>query len=359
MPPPAIFITRLPKGKPMPLDDVLLQVKGLRKHFPIRKGFLKRSAGAVKAVDGVDLTIRKGETIGLVGESGCGKSTLGRSILRLIEPTDGEILFRSQVLADEAGEAMIDVAQLRPAKMKRLRREMQIIFQDPYSSLDPRMNVGDIVGEPLRIQGILNRSERHDRVMRLLEAVGLGPDHAKRFPHEFSGGQRQRIGIARALALNPRFIVADEPVSALDVSIQAQVVNLMQDLQAELGLTYLFVAHDLSVVRHISNRVAVMYLGRIVEIGDCEAIFSRPQHPYTEALLSAVPIPDPDSTRQRIRLKGDVPSASSPPSGCPFHPRCAYATSLCREHVPHLRDAGRAQQASCHRIEELNLSGVS
>jgi peptide/nickel transport system ATP-binding protein len=359
MPPHVISITQLRKVKPMPPDDVLLEVRGLRKHYPIRKGFLRGDAGSIKAVDGVDLSIRRGETLSLVGESGCGKSTMGRSILRLIEPTAGEVLFRSQVLADGSGESIVDVAQLRPAKVKRLRREMQIIFQDPYSSLDPRMNVGNIINEPLRIQGVLKRGEREDRVIRLLEAVGLSADHARRFPHEFSGGQRQRIGIARALALNPRFIVADEPVSALDVSIQAQVVNLLQDLQTELGLTYLFIAHDLSVVRHISKRVAVMYLGRIVEIGDTESVFSRPQHPYTEALLSAVPIPDPDAKRQRIRLKGDVPSPSSPPSGCPFHPRCAYATSLCREHVPHLRNASPAQQASCHRIEELNLSGVS
>ncbi len=235
---------------------------------------------------------------------------------------------------------------------------MQIIFQDPYSSLDPRMSVADIVGEPLRVQGVLDRAERRERVVRLLEAVGLGGDHAKRYPHEFSGGQRQRIGIARALALNPRFIVADEPVSALDVSIQAQVVNLLQDLQAELGLTFLFIAHDLSVVRHISNRVAVMYLGRIVEIGSSEAVFSRPRHPYTEALLSAIPVPDPDAVRARIRLRGDVPSPSAPPGGCPFHPRCSYALAQCRDEVPVLRDAGPGHQASCHRMEALSLAGV-
>jgi oligopeptide/dipeptide ABC transporter ATP-binding protein len=339
-------------------DDVLLQVTGLRKVFPIRKGVWRRSGAAVRAVDGVDLAIRRGETLSLVGESGCGKSTTGRAILRLIEPTAGEILFRSEVLAGGPGEEVVDVARLAPATLKRLRREMQIVFQDPYSSLDPRMTVGDLVAEPLRIQGILGRAERRERAVRLLEAVGLGSDHARRFPHEFSGGQRQRIGIARALALNPRLIVADEPVSALDVSIQAQVVNLLQDLQAELKLTYLFIAHDLSVVRHISNRVAVMYLGRIVEIGDSEAVFTRPRHPYTEALLSAVPVADPDARRQRIRLQGDVPSPIAPPPGCPFHPRCSYATAQCREEVPQLRDAGPVQQASCHRIEELDLTGL-
>lgn len=340
-------------------DDVLLQVKGLRKYFPIRKRMLSGSQAQIKAVDGVDLTVKSGETISLVGESGCGKSTTGRSIMRLTEPTAGEVLFRSEVLAQRDGkETVVDVASLPSRQVKALRREMQIIFQDPYSSLDPRMNVGDIIGEPLRIQGTLNRNERAERVVRLLEAVGLGADHMKRFPHEFSGGQRQRIGIARALALNPRFIVADEPVSALDVSIQAQVVNLLQDLQAEFGLTYLFIAHDLSVVRHISDRVAVMYLGKIVEIADADDLFSNPRHPYTEALLSAVPIADPDFVRTRIRLQGDVPNPSSPPSGCPFHPRCSYATAQCKAEIPYLRSAGREHQVSCHRFEKLNLSGI-
>ncbi len=339
-------------------DEVLLQVRGLRKYFPVKRGMFRRESRPIKAVDGIDLTIKKGETISLVGESGCGKSTTGRSIMRLIEPSAGEVLFRSGVLGVEGRESVVDVATLPPAQVKALRREMQIIFQDPYSSLDPRMNVADIIGEPMRIQLPLNRDEREERVVRLLEAVGLGADHRKRFPHEFSGGQRQRIGIARALALNPRFIVADEPVSALDVSVQAQVVNLLQDLQAEFGLTYLFIAHDLSVVRHISDRVAVMYLGKVVEIADTNELFSRPQHPYTEALLSAVPVADPDFVRERIRLEGDVPNPGSPPSGCPFHPRCAYATSQCKAEVPALRETSLGHLASCHRIEELDLRGV-
>ncbi|WP_210496894.1 ABC transporter ATP-binding protein [Microvirga antarctica] len=340
-------------------DDVLIQVKGLRKYFPVRKGMFGSVTAHIKAVDGVDLTIKKGETISLVGESGCGKSTTGRSIMRLIEPTGGEVLFRSQVLGGADGqEAVVDVATLSAGSVKALRREMQIIFQDPYSSLDPRMTVGELIGEPLRVQLAISRKERDERVVRLLEAVGLGADHRRRFPHEFSGGQRQRIGIARALALNPRFIVADEPVSALDVSIQAQVVNLLQDLQAELGLTYLFIAHDLSVVRHISDRVAVMYLGKIVEIADADELFSHPRHPYTEALLSAVPVADPDFVRNRIRLQGDVPNPSAPPSGCPFHPRCAYAVDRCKAEIPSLRETSPGHQASCHRVEELDLSGV-
>jgi len=340
-------------------DDVLLEARGLRKYFPIRKGWLQRVVGHAKAVDGVDLSVKRGETLGLVGESGCGKSTTGRALMRLLQPTAGEIRFRSRTLARDGGSGtMVDVATLKRSDMKALRQDMQIIFQDPYSSLDPRMPIGDIVAEPLRVQGIMNRGGRQDRVADLLKAVGLPSEHAKRFPHELSGGQRQRIGIARALALNPSFIVADEPVSALDVSTQAQVVNLLQDLQAELGLAYLFIAHDLSVVRHISDRVAVMYLGKIVEIADVDDLFLNPRHPYTEALLSAVPVADPDFVGTRIRLKGDAPSPMSPPPGCPFHPRCAYATAQCSAEAPTMRQVAPGHDASCHRVAELSLRGV-
>ena len=329
-------------------DNVLLQVSDLRKHFPIRRGPLGRVVGAVKAVDGVSLSIKKGETLGLGGESGCGKSTTGRAIMRLIEPTGGEILFRSKALAcAEAPDAIVNVANIAPDQVKALRRDMQIIFQDPYSSLDPRMTISEIVGEPMRVQRVAERSERDDRVASLLEMVGLTADHAKRFPHEFSGGQRQRIGIARAIALNPSFIVADEPVSALDVSVQAQVVNLLQDLQAEFGLTYLFIAHDLSVVRHISDQVAVMYLGKIVEIAPTRELFSNPKHPYTEALISAVPVADPDFVPTRIRLKGDVPNPAAPLTGCPFRPRCTYAIAQCSAETPNLRSVGPQHEVSC------------
>jgi peptide/nickel transport system ATP-binding protein len=343
----------------LPPDDALLEARGLRKHFPIRKGWLQRVVGHAKAVDGVDLSVRRGETLGLVGESGCGKSTTGRALMRLLQPTAGEIRFRSRTLARDGGSgAMVDVATLKRSDMKALRQDMQIIFQDPYSSLDPRMPIGDIVAEPLRVQGVMNRGGREDRVADLLKAVGLPSEHAKRFPHELSGGQRQRIGIARALALNPSFIVADEPVSALDVSTQAQVVNLLQDLQAELGLAYLFIAHDLSVVRHISDRVAVMYLGKIVEIADVDDLFLNPRHPYTEALLSAVPVADPDFVGTRIRLKGDPPSPMAPPPGCPFHPRCAYANAQCSGEAPAMREVAPGHEASCHRVAELSLRGV-
>jgi peptide/nickel transport system ATP-binding protein len=334
-------------------EDALLQVSGLKKYFPVRRGVFRRVVGWVKAVDGVDMFIRPGETLGLVGESGCGKTTTGRTILRLIEPTEGSVLFRSQQLGE-----VVDVAKVKASTMKLLRREMQIIFQDPYSSLNPRMTVGDIVGEPLIVHRVARGREKEERVKELLQAVGLKPEHMRRYPHEFSGGQRQRIGIARALALDPQLIVCDEPVSALDVSIQAQVLNLLEDLQKEFHLTYLFIAHDLSVVKHISDRVAVMYLGKIVELAETEELFTRPLHPYTEALLSAVPVPDPDYESERIILQGDVPSPVNPPSGCYFHPRCPYAKPICAEEAPEFRDYGNHHYVACHFAGELSLRGV-
>jgi peptide/nickel transport system ATP-binding protein len=339
-------------------DDVLLEVRNLRKYFPVRRGLLQRTVAQVKAVDDVNMVIRRGETLGLVGESGCGKTTVGRTILRLTKPTGGKILFRSRRLTRDGAAEPVDVAAATPRQVKVLRRDMQIIFQDPYSSLDPRMTVAEIVGEPLGIQGLLGRRARRERVLDLLRAVGLDPDHAKRYPHEFSGGQRQRIGIARALALNPQLVVADEPVSALDVSIQAQVINLLKDLQAEFGLTYLFIAHDLSVVKHISGRVAVMYLGKVVELASTRELFANPRHPYTEALMSAVPVADPDFKIERIRLEGDVPSPVNPPSGCYFHPRCRYAKDICRTEAPAYRDVGGQHFARCHFADELKLRGV-
>ena len=316
----------------------LLRVQNLVKRFPIRSGVLSRVTDHVHAVDGVSLDIQAGETLGLVGESGCGKSTTGRCILRLIEPSAGEIWFDGR-----------NVTHLDKRAHRALTREMQIIFQDPFASLDPRMQVGRIIGEAMVIHRLArNARERQDRVVQLLETVGLHPDHLHRFPHEFSGGQRQRIGIARALAVNPKLIVCDEPVSALDVSIQAQVINLLEDLQQQLGLTYLFIAHDLSVVEHISTRVAVMYLGRIVEVAPSRALYTTPRHPYTEALLSAVPIPDPTVQRKRIVLKGDVPNPIQPPPGCHFHPRCPRAETRCRTETPVLRDMADGHQVACH-----------
>ena len=317
----------------------LLEVRGLKKYFPIRRGIFSRVSGHVRAVDGVDLWLRPGETLGLVGESGSGKTTTGRCILRLLEPTEGTVVFEG-----------VDLLKLAPADMRRMRRQIQVIFQDPYSSLNPRMRIGTIVGEPLTIHKIAKGSEREHRVADLLKRVGLDPSAMKRYPHEFSGGQRQRIGIARALALNPKLIICDEPVSALDVSVQAQVVNLLMDLQAEFSLTYLFIAHDLSVVEHISDRVAVMYLGKIVEVADAEELYKDPKHPYTQALLSAVPVPDPTATPQRIGLKGDLPSPAAPPPGCAFHPRCPVAVDVCSREEPRLVDSGRGHLASCHLV---------
>jgi peptide/nickel transport system ATP-binding protein len=343
----------------MTADNVLLDVKHLKKYFPVRKGILRRVVGDVKAVDDVDLFIKEGETLGLVGESGCGKTTTGRSILRLIEPTGGQVLFRGKKLgASGDGQKEVDIVTASPKLMKFLRRDMQIIFQDPYSSLDPRMTIGAIVGEPLRIHGIAKGSEWEDRVQKLMSAVGLNPEQMKRFPHQFSGGQRQRIGIARALALEPELVVADEPVSALDVSIQAQVINLLQDLQEQFGLTYLFIAHDLSIIKYISDRVAVMYLGKIVELAKTEALFLDPRHPYTEALMSAVPVPDPEYQVAQILLEGDVPSPLNPPNGCYFHPRCRYAKKICSNEAPVYRDVGNEHYTACHLSDTLKLQPI-
>jgi oligopeptide transport system ATP-binding protein len=315
----------------------LLEIRNLKKHFPVGAGLFSRGKGAVKAVDGVNLTINEGETLGLVGESGCGKSTLGRTILRLIEPTSGEVLFQ--------GKNLLTMA---PRELRTMRREMQIIFQDPYASLNPRMRVGDIVGEGLEIHKLAKGKAKRDRVMELLQQVGLREDHFDRYPHEFSGGQRQRIGIARALAVNPKFIVCDEPVSSLDVSIQAQIINLLQELQEKMHLTYLFISHDLRVVEHISHRVAIMYLGKVVEIAQGDKIYHDAKHPYTRALLSAVPVPNTQRKKERVVLEGDVPSPVNPPPGCAFHPRCSYREALCSQSEPPLDFAADGHGVACH-----------
>jgi oligopeptide/dipeptide ABC transporter ATP-binding protein len=315
----------------------LLEIHNLRKHFPVGDGLFSRNKGMVKAVDGVNLTINEGETLGLVGESGCGKSTLGRTILRLIEPTGGEVIFHGK-----------NLLSLSARELRDTRREMQIIFQDPYASLNPRMRVGDIVGEGLEIHKLAKGKAKRDRVMELLHQVGLREDHYPRYPHEFSGGQRQRIGIARALAVDPKFIVCDEPVSSLDVSIQAQIINLLQELQEKMHLTYLFISHDLRVVEHISHRVAIMYLGKVVEIARSDTIYRDAKHPYTRALLSAVPIPDTNRKKERVVLEGDVPSPVNPPSGCSFHPRCAYREAICSQAEPPLEFGGEGHGVACH-----------
>lgn len=321
------------------MNQPLLEVKQLKKYFPIKKKLFSKEQQYVKAVDGVSFHIDKGETFGLVGESGCGKSTTGRMLMRLMEPTEGQIFFQGQ-----------ETTHLREDEIRPLRKQFQMVFQDPYASLNPRMKVKDIVGEPLIVHEMAQH-KRLERIHELLEIVGLDPYHAERFPHEFSGGQRQRIGIARALAVNPQLIIADEPVSALDVSIQSQILNLLKDLQKKFGLTYLFIAHDLSVVEHISDRVGVMYLGRMVELAGRDALYAEPMHPYTKALISAVPIPDPRVKRERILLKGDIPSPANPPSGCTFHTRCPFATDICKQTAPVFREVKEQHFVACHLVE--------
>ncbi len=331
----------------------ILEVKNLQKYYPIRKGFFRRVVGNVRAVDDVSFFIKEGETLGLVGESGCGKTTASRCILRALVPTSGEMLFRTT-----SGE-VVDLAKLNRKQLRPLRPQMQMIFQDPYGSLNPRMTLFDIVGEPLLVNGMPNRRQRTERVAELLRLVGLRPEYMQRFPHAFSGGQRQRIGIARALALNPRLVVADEPVSALDVSVQAQILNLMLELQKQLHLTYLFVAHNLSVVKHICDRVAVMYVGKLVEMATTQDLYRCPKHPYTAALMAAVPVADPRIKTGNVELKGEVPSPANPPSGCYFHPRCEYAQDVCRAQAPVFREITKGHFVACHRADELLLQGIA
>lgn len=330
----------------------LLQVKNLKKYFPIRKGFFRKTTGYVRAVDDVSFFINEGETLGLVGESGCGKTTVARCILRAHVPTSGSILFRTK-----DGHS-VDLAQLSRTELRPLRPQMQMIFQDPYGSLNPRMTLFDIVGEPLYVNGMTDHKQRVERVAELLRLVGLRPEYMQRYPHAFSGGQRQRIGIARALSVNPRLVVADEPVSALDVSVQAQILNLMLDLQKRLHLTYLFVAHNLSVVRHICDRVAVMYVGKLVEMANTLELYASPKHPYTAALMAAVPVADPRIKTGNVELKGEVPSPANPPTGCYFHPRCDYAVEVCRQEPPPFREITPNHFVACHRADELKLQGI-
>ena len=342
-----------PDADPAHRDAPLLEVRHLVKHFPIYKGFRRRIVGAVRAVDDVSFAIGEGETLGLVGESGCGKTTAARCILRAHRPTSGHLLFRTD------GGTPVDLSVLSRRELRPIRPQIQMIFQDPYGSLNPRMTIFDIVGEPLLVNGVRNRAARVERVAELLRLVGMRPEYMQRFPHAFSGGQRQRIGIARALALHPRLVVADEPVSALDVSVQAQILNLLLDLQHELRLTYLFIAHNLSVVKHICDRVAVMYVGKLVELAPTEDLYRMPRHPYTAALMAAVPVPDPRHRSADVELKGEVPSPADPPSGCYFHPRCPYAVDLCRTTAPPLEEVSPGRFAACHRAAELQLPGVA
>lgn len=327
-------------------NEILLEVKNLKKHFPIKRSFFGKTTVAVKAVDDISFSIKKGETFGLVGESGCGKSTTGRTLIRLYEPTAGEIIFDG-----------VDIAKMKESELMAYRKRIQMIFQDPYASLNTRMTVADIIGEPLDIHGLAKGKERQERIFKLLETVGLSKDHASRYPHEFSGGQRQRIGIARALAVSPEFIICDEPISALDVSIQAQVVNMLEDLQKQHGLTYLFIAHDLSMVKYISDRIGVMYLGKMTEIAPADKLYADPKHPYAQALLSAIPIPDPEIMRNsnRIIIEGDVPSPINPPSGCTFRTRCPYAKEICAEVMPDLIEVSDDHWVACHKVNDPNF----